>query len=443
LPIYNEFHVLPRLLGCVAALDYPAKRLEVQVLDDSDDETGALAGRLTAALRERGFKVIHLRRTRREGFKAGALQAGLERAEGQFIALFDADFAPQPDFLKRTLPYLLADPGLGLVQARWDHLNPARSLLTRVQALMLDGHFAVEQQARSRTGLLFNFNGTAGVWRRRAILEAGGWQADTLTEDLDLSYRAQLCGWRFAYLPELAVPAELPADINAFKAQQRRWAKGSIQTAAKLLPRVLRAPLSLPVKLEALLHLTQNLAYPMLLMLALLLVPTIGLAGGGPGGLWLALPCLGLGCLAVTAFYAAAVEGTAGSARRLLHLPALMAVGVGLSASNGLAVVEALMGGRGEFQRTPKTGSVAGSRTRYRAPAGLMPLLELAMAGWLSWGTRLAVERGAWASLPVFGLFLAGFGGIGAAALAAPLKRLYQQALAWVAAPGRDAASSA
>ena len=247
LPLYNEMYVAQRLIEAVCRLDYPRDRLEIQVLDDSADETTGIVARVVEEQRRLGIDIHHLHRTDRRGFKAGALAAGLERARGNLIAIFDADFVPQPEFLREAVPHF-SDPGLGMVQGSWAHINRGYSLLTRAQAILLDGHFLIEHTARNRGGCFFNFNGTAGIWRREAILLPGGWQHDTLTEDLDLSYRAQLAGWKFLYLPDLAVPSELPVDINGFKGQQYRWTKGSVQTGRKLLGRILRAPLPWKVK---------------------------------------------------------------------------------------------------------------------------------------------------------------------------------------------------
>ena len=306
LPLYNERCVVERLLDAVGALDYPADRLEIQVLDDSTDETSALAAAAVERLRARGLAVAHLRRAHRRGFKAGALAAGLEAARGELIAVFDADFVPPPGFLTATVPSF-ADPAVGMVQARWEHLNREASLLTRVQALLLDGHFAVEHRARHVAGCFFNFNGTAGIWRRQAIADAGGWAHDTLTEDLDLSYRAQLAGWRFVYLPDVAVPAELPADAASFKAQQRRWAKGSLQTARKVLPRLLAARLPWRVKLEACAHLTANLSYPLMVALSLLLFPAMAARRGSARSLllWVDAPLFVAATASVFTFYLA------------------------------------------------------------------------------------------------------------------------------------------
>ena len=229
LPIYNEVYVVERLVESVAALDYPRELLEIQILDDSNDETRDVARSLTRDLQERGFAIEYISRGTREGYKAGALQEGLKRATGEYLLIFDADFVPRPGTLKAMLPYF-SDPKIGMVQARWEHLNREFSLLTRIQSIFLDGHFVIEHTARNRSGRFFNFNGTAGIWRRSCLEQAGGWQADTLTEDLDASYRAQLLGWRFVYLKDVSVPAEVPVDMNGFKTQQHRWTKGALQT---------------------------------------------------------------------------------------------------------------------------------------------------------------------------------------------------------------------
>ncbi len=280
LPLYNEMYVAERLIDAVCALDYPRDRLEIQVLDDSTDETREIVSAKTAACAARGFDIVHLHRTDRAGFKAGALEAGLRVAKGDLIAIFDADFVPQPGFA-RELVHHFTDERVGMVQARWGHLNADYSPLTRVQSMLLDGHFVIEHTARNRSGRFFNFNGTAGIWRRRCIEDAGGWQHDTLTEDLDLSYRAQLEGWRFVFLPDHIAPAELPLEMGAFKSQQHRWAKGSIQTARKLLPRIYRSALPWYVKLEATVHLTANIGYVLMVLLALLIVPAVWLRRRG------------------------------------------------------------------------------------------------------------------------------------------------------------------
>ena len=417
LPLYNERYVATRLVLATARLDHPRDRLHVQVLDDSTDDTTARLERLIRRLRRLGYRIEHLRRPRRTGFKAGALEYGLQRTDADYVAVFDADFVPAPDFLRRTLPHF-ADPRVGMVQSRWGHLNRERSLLTRLQAVFLDGHFHVEHVARNRTGRFFNFNGTAGVWRRRAIVEAGGWEHDTLTEDLDLSYRAQMRGWHFVYLDDVISPAELPEDMNAFKAQQHRWAKGSAQTALKLLGRVLRADLPLAVKVEAFLHLTSNFTYVLMTGPILLWVPTLaaGVADDDPRMLLLAAT-MSLTTTCVLAYY---LTGQHAAGRRLrssvAELPALLALGIGMSVNNARAVVEALAGHDSPFLRTPKSGGHDGSgvgssfdRFAYRLRARWHTWLELVLAGYFVFGLVVAVQAGKWVALPFLLLFLFGF----------------------------------
>ena len=257
LPMFNELYVAERLLESISQIDYPMDKLELQVLDDSIDETVDIVARKVAELRERGFDITHIHRTDRTGFKAGALEQGMKVAKGEFLMVFDADFVPSKDIVNRLIHHF-TDPKVGMVQARWDHLNRDYSMLTRAQSLMLDGHFVIEHIARNRSGRFFNFNGTAGIWRKTAIIDAGGWQHDTITEDMDLSFRAQIRGWRFVYVPDAVAPAEVPCEMNSFKGQQFRWAKGSAQTTKKILPMVLRAKLPLRIKMEAIFHLTNN-----------------------------------------------------------------------------------------------------------------------------------------------------------------------------------------
>src|SRR3954463_7778437 len=275
LPLYNEMYVAERLIDAVCAIDYPHDLLEIQVLDDSTDETRSIAELAVRRHASRGFDIRYLHRVDRTGYKAGALEAGLAESTGEFIAIFDADFIPPKDFLKRTLPYFGTDSRIGMVQARWGHINQDYSLLTKIQSILLDAHFVLEHGARNRSGCFFNFNGTAGVWRREAIGSAGGWQHDTLTEDLDLSYRAQLAGWRFVFLPDVVSPAEVPVEMNSFKSQQHRWAKGSIQTCMKLLPRILRSNQPLKVKVEAFFHLSANFNYLLMSLLSILMFPAM------------------------------------------------------------------------------------------------------------------------------------------------------------------------
>jgi cellulose synthase/poly-beta-1,6-N-acetylglucosamine synthase-like glycosyltransferase len=417
LPVYNERLVVERLIDHVAALDYPADRLEIQVLDDSSDDTGARAAAAVARHRSRGVDIVHLRRVDRSGYKAGALAAGLRRARGGLVAVFDADFTPRPDFLRRLVPHF-ADPRVGMVQARWTHLNAGRSWLTGAQAAMLDSHFLLEHRVRLAGGLFFNFNGTAGVWRRACIEDAGGWSHDTLTEDLDLSYRAQLRGWRFVFDATVAAPAELPADMEGFKAQQRRWAKGSIQTARKLLPRVLASPLPARVKLEAAFHLTSNAAYPLLLALAVLLPPVLLAPATLPRAAVWALQALllGFGLLPVALFLAVARRAAgAGPGCAARDAAAALVLGVGLSVSNARAVLEGLGRRTGEFVRTPKSGdgAAAAHGPRYRPAAGARGAVEFGFALYAVALGALAVDLGAWRSVPFALLLLTGWLSVG------------------------------
>ncbi len=416
LPIFNERYVVTRLIAAASRLDYPRDRLEIQVLDDSTDDTPEIVAQQIAELRARGVPIVHLRRGNRQGFKAGALEHGLEKSQGELIAVFDADFIPRPDFLRLTVPYF-ADPAIGMVQGRWDHVNRDYSLLTRIQAIFLDGHFLLEHQVRNRSGRFFNFNGTAGIWRRRAIEEAGGWQHDTLTEDLDLSYRAQLIGWRFLFLPEVKVPAELPVDIRAFKSQQARWAKGSMQTARKLLRRILTARLPLSVKCEAFIHLTNNLGYPLMILLSVLIFPAMVVRRGGPIDLLLLidLPLFLAATVSVMVFYVVsqrAAGRTLGNTVKAL-VP-LMGLGIGLALSNGAAVLEGLARRGGTFERTPKyrietRGDVWRGKT-YQALRNPGWWLEGLFALYFLVCCALAFGSGMWMSIPFLWLFLQGYG---------------------------------
>jgi cellulose synthase/poly-beta-1,6-N-acetylglucosamine synthase-like glycosyltransferase len=414
LPLYNEMYVAERLIDGICALDYPRERLEIQVLDDSTDETTGLVAALVARRRSEGFDVVHLRRGDRVGFKAGALAAGQLCARGGLIAVFDADFLPAPDFARRLVDYF-TDPEVGMVQARWGHLNPDHSALTRVQSMLLDGHFVIEHTARNRSGRFFNFNGTAGIWRKRCITDAGGWQHDTLTEDLDLSYRAQLRGWKFVFVPEHVAPAELPVEVGSFKLQQHRWAKGSIQTARKLLPRILRSDLAARVKLESLAHLTANLGYVLMTALALLVVPAVFLRAGISPWLLLAvdLPLFAFSSMSVAAFYLVAQREALGSWRGIARwVPALMAIGIGLSINNARAVIEALTGHASGFRRTPKYNLRLGESPmgrRYRGRINRDTWIELSLGTYFTIATAAAIAEGLWGAVPFLSLFLVGY----------------------------------
>jgi cellulose synthase/poly-beta-1,6-N-acetylglucosamine synthase-like glycosyltransferase len=419
LPIFNEMYVTERLIDAVARIEYPRDLLDIQVLDDSTDETQAIARACVERHRAAGLDVSYVHRTNRKGFKAGALEHGLGLAKGEFVAVFDADFIPEPDFLARTI-HFFTDDGVGMVQTRWGHLNRAYSILTEAQAILLDGHFVIEHTARNRSGRFFNFNGTAGIWRRTAIGDGGGWQHDTLTEDLDLSYRTQMKGWKFVYVPHLVTPAELPVEMNAFKSQQHRWAKGSIQTALKLLPRLRRANLSKEIKREAFMHLTANLAYLLMIPLAILLPITVvvRVSHGALEVLFLDLPFFAAATFSVVFFYAASqAEQDRTVWQRIKYLPLVMALGIGMSVNQARAVVEALMGYETGFTRTPKHGvntahqSVA--KKRYKAAVTFQPIVELALAAYMTYGVFYLIDRGVYYSLPFLILFQVGFAYVG------------------------------
>jgi cellulose synthase/poly-beta-1,6-N-acetylglucosamine synthase-like glycosyltransferase len=416
LPVYNEMYVVERAIRAAAALDYPPDRLEIQVLDDSTDETSRLAAAAVAALRAEGRQARHLRRADRDGYKAGALARGLREAGGELVAIFDADFVPPPSFL-RELVHHFADPRVGMVQARWEHLNRDYSLLTRLQSIFLDGHFVIEHAARHRSGRFFNFNGTAGIWRRACIEEAGGWHHDTLTEDLDLSYRAQLAGWKFVFVPDVVAPAELPATLDAFKTQQRRWAQGSIQTGLKVLPRLLRSRLPLATKIEALFHLTGNGAYLLMLLLAVLMVPAMRIRSDL--GMWamlaVDLPLFLLSTLSISTFYLVSQKAAGRDWRSAVPLlPLLMSLGVGLSVNNARAVLLACRRGHDPFERTPKFRLEGRSGTwRGKSYHGLRQPAALALEGALAlhflFASFEAARDGEYLSLPFLLLFLSGF----------------------------------
>ncbi len=416
LPIYNEMYVVDRLIDAVCRLDYPRDRLQIQVLDDSTDETRQIAEAAVRRHAARGTNIRYRHRTTRRGYKAGALEEGLAEACGEFIAIFDADFVPPPDFLRRTIPYFYADPRIGVVQARWGHINAEYSPLTRVQAMLLDAHFVLEHGGRHRAGCFFNFNGTAGVWRRTAIEEAGGWQHDTLTEDLDLSYRAQLAGWRFVFLPDVVSPAELPVEMNAFKSQQHRWAKGSVQTCRKLLPRILRARVPLAVKAEAFFHLTANFNYPLMVVLSALMFPSmyVRYTMGWYEMLFVDVPLFVAATFSVGYFYIVSQrELYPDWLARIKYLPLLMAIGIGLSINNTRAVIEALTGQRLDFARTPKYGVERQGddwmSKKYRQSMLIQPLVEVAFGLYFTATVFYALANQLYGTLPFLVLFQVGY----------------------------------
>jgi len=415
LPLYNEMYVADRLIDAVCRIDYPRDRLEIQVLDDSTDETRSIAERTIRRYAEQGVDIRYYHRSDRAGYKAGALEAGLKVARGEFIAIFDADFIPTSDFLTRALPYF-SDSKIGMVQARWGHINEDYSLLTKIQAILLDGHFVLEHGGRNRSGLFFNFNGTAGIWRRAAIDDAGGWQHDTLTEDLDLSYRAQLRGWRFVFVSDLIAPAEVPVEMNAFKSQQHRWAKGSVQTCRKLLPTILRADIPLGVKAEAFFHLSANFNYPLMLLMSILMFPSMVIRYnmGWYEMMLIDVPLFFAATFSVCNFYMICQREIHSDWRaRIRYLPFLMSIGIGLSINNTRAVFEALLNKQSEFTRTPKY-HIEGSADewvgkKYRQSVAIQPLIELGLGLYFTWTVFYALANQIYGTVPFLVLFQIGF----------------------------------
>jgi cellulose synthase/poly-beta-1,6-N-acetylglucosamine synthase-like glycosyltransferase len=418
LPLFNEMYVAERIIDSVIKLDYPRELLEIQVLDDSNDETCEIAERAVKKYFDQGFDISYHHRKNREGFKAGALEAGLKKSSGELVLIFDADFAPRPDCIRRMIDYF-TDDRIGMVQMRWSHINADYSLLTKVQAIMLDGHLVIEQTSRHRSGSFFNFNGTAGMWRREAIEWSGGWQHDTLTEDTDLSYRAQLMGWRFVYLVDDDVPAELPVDINAFKSQQRRWAKGVVQVGLKLMGRMWRDPrLSLQVKLEQFFRLTGNLAAPLVIVLALINLPIIIVRYNQ--GLFhlfvLDVPILTFSTLSVIAYYVVPQWYLNRKSwwRSLKYMPFVMSMGIALTFSNARAVIEALMGVKSPFVRTPKyriegTGDTTWMKKRYVRRRLSVPVLELLFALYFIFTIWYAIDSRIFGTLPFLFIYFFGY----------------------------------
>ena len=414
LPLYNERFVAARLLDAAALIKWPKERLEIQVLDDSTDDTGSIVDERALFWSQEGIPVTVIRRDRREGYKAGALRHGMKTARGEFIALFDADFIPSPGFLMQIMPYF-ADKEIGMVQARWGFLNTDHSWLTSIQALLLGPHFSIEHWVRCRKRLFFNFNGTAGVWRREAIESAGGWQADTVTEDLDLSYRAQMAGWRFHYVDDLEVPSELPVTMSSFRCQQERWAKGSMQTARKMLPRLLKARLPLAVKLEAMAHLLANLGWLLGAVITLTLYPTIlARTGVGPHQLLrIDLPLFVFSSVAILLYFAL-YRQTRKERVRLRTLFLLPVFSIGLAPGIALSVFKGLFEKGGVFDRTPKYAVMG--REKLPALAFLYrdrPLSHLIVNTVLFAYTLLpvwyALSRHTWFAVPFLLVFPAGF----------------------------------
>ena len=416
LPLFNERNVVDQLLDSVLKLDYPRDRFEIQVLDDSTDDTHPYTEALCARLKAQGRPVEYLHRVNRIGFKAGALQEGMAVAKGDLFAIFDADFIPSPDFLQRSI-HFFSDPKVGVVQTRWTYLNRDKNLLTEVQALMLDGHFAIEHPARSGQGLMFNFNGTGGILRRAMIDGAGGWEHDTLTEDSDLSYRAQLRGWRFVYLPWVECPSELPEETHGFQVQQFRWSKGLTQVALKLLPTILRAPIPLRAKIEAWFHLTPNISYPMMVIVSALMLPVMicRFYVGWQQLLMVDLPLIICSFWSVVAFYLLSQKSLYPRTwkRAFVFLPALLAMGVALTISNTRAVMEALLGKQSAFVRTPKYAPrQAGHKAalvQYRRKSGWLPFAEIAMGCFFLTLVLYSIDVQNYFALPFLTIFVTGY----------------------------------
>jgi cellulose synthase/poly-beta-1,6-N-acetylglucosamine synthase-like glycosyltransferase len=421
LPIFNEQFVIDRLIDACCRLNYPRERFEIQVLDDSTDETTTVAQQIVNRYAQ-GFAgmdpqpITYIHRENRYGFKAGALDAGLKTAKGELIAIFDADFVPPPDWLMQVVNHF-AEPEIGMVQTRWTHLNRDYSFLTQVEAILLDGHFVLEHGGRSRAGVFFNFNGTAGMWRRETISSAGGWQHDTLTEDTDLSYRAQMAGWKFKYLQDVECPAELPIEMTAFKTQQARWAKGLIQTGKKILPRVMKSDLPWHTKLEAWYHLTANISYPLMIILSVLLMPAMIIRSwqGLLQMLLIDLPLFMASTMSISSFYLVSQKElfTKDWRKTFLYLPFLMALGVGLTITNAKAVLEALFGVQSAFARTPKyrvqqKGEKSQAK-KYRKRLGIVPWIELAIGCYFAFTVWYALSTENFFTVPFLILFVLGY----------------------------------
>src|SRR6266852_5488940 len=401
LPIFNERYVIERLVEAVSRFDYPRELLDIQVLDDSTDETVQVARACVERFAAQGLPIHYIHRSNREGYKAGALENGLKTGQGEFVAIFDADFIPSPDFLRRCIPYFENDK-IGMVQTRWTYLNRDYSLLTQVETILLDGHFVVEHGARSRRGTFFNFNGTAGVWRRKAIEEAGGWEHDTLTEDTDLSYRAQLKGWKFLYLPQIECTSELPVEMTGFKAQQARWAKGLMQTAKKILPRVLKSGAPWHVKAEAFFHLTANISYPLMVFFSAMLLPAMIVRAYQRWFqmLFIDLPLFLASTCSVSSFYLVAQKELRPKNwwRTFLYMPFVMAVGIGISVRNAKAVLEAIQGKKDSF-----------AKKSYKNKAGWMPYAEVLLGLYFAATIVYAVINQNYAAIPFLLLFVWGY----------------------------------
>ena len=449
-PMYNEKFVAARIIDSIAAFEYPKDKLQIQVIDDSTDESIEIAAQRVAHYKSLGYDIVHVRRQNRQGYKAGALADAMPAVKGEFIAIFDADFIPNSDFLMKTLPYF-SNEKIGLVQTRWTYLNTPRNILTRLQSIMLDAHFGIEQITRYGMGAFFNFNGTAGIWRKDAITDAGGWRSDTLTEDTDLSYRAQMKGWQFIYRPEIHCPSEIPEDMGSFKIQQHRWAKGAIEVMKKLLPAIWKANIPQKTKIEATFHLTGNLSYLLMFIDSLFfLLPAVHIREQmAPNPLvWLDLPIFAFASLSHAWFFLSSQTRLYGKMiDKIMIMPALLATSIGLGVNNGRAVIEALIGHKTGFARTPKSGSKAGLNSlnkSYKANSqNWANYLEIALGmlylGFLIW----ALQKAYWVVVPFLLIFAIGFFYIGLSTLKERWARKIQTKAALFSMPVKSALSHA
>lgn len=445
LPIFNEQFVIDRLIESVCAIEYPREKLEIQVLDDSTDETREVARGIVERYAALGNPIVYIHRANRHGYKAGALDAGLKVAKGEFVAIFDADFTPPADWLMKVIHHF-AEPEVGMVQTRWTYLNRDYSLLTQIEALMLDGHFVLEHGSRVRTGEYFNFNGTAGMWRRQAIEDGGGWQHDTLTEDTDLSYRSQMAGWRFKYLPEVECPSELPIEMTAFKTQQARWAKGLIQTSIKVLPLVFRAKTTWRNKLESVYHLTANLSYPLMIVMAAFLIPAMicRFYQGWFQMLLIDVPLFAASSFSIGVFYLMSQRELYPNdwKKTFYYLPLLMALGIGLTVTNSKAVMEALFGIKSAFVRTPKYRVDAKGQksqaAKYRSRLKLAPWIELLLGCYFAAAIWYTFTNNNYFTAPFLILFVVGFWYTGLMSL---LQGRFERWRSGASAPAQDESS--
>jgi len=416
IPLYNEKFVVTRIIDAVADFDYPIEKLQIQVIDDSTDESVGIVSERVQHYKKLGYNINHLRRQNRRGYKAGALSDAMAYVQGEFIAIFDADFIPNRDFLLKTIP-CFQNPKIGLVQSRWTYLNAKKNNLTRLQSIMLDAHFAVEQVTRFGSNVYFNFNGTAGIWRKETIIDAGGWNADTLTEDTDLSYRAQMRGWQFIYRPDVCSPSEIPESMNAFKVQQHRWAKGTIEVMKKILPTLWEVKIPLKVKIESTFHLTANLTYLLMFIDSVFfLLPSVHIREQMEPNLlaWLDIPIFAFASLSHAYFFLSGQKRLYGRVwNKLYIMPSLLATSIGLGVNNGRAVIEALIGYKTGFARTPKSGGASKDvllRQRYQSNSqmwatGLEFMLAILYSLFLIW----ALYQNYWIVTPFLLLFAIGF----------------------------------